>query len=183
MMSHEDDPKTTKDDYISANKDELGGETYRGISRKMHPEWEGWKIVDDHKVLPNFPLSLSTDTKLQGMIKCFYKKDFWDLIHGDQIDNQRIANKLFDATVNPGPISIKLIQQALRDIHTSNNGVYITPFVLNIDGKIGSATLNAIKGAGEEELLKAFEKQLKDYYDSRHNEKYQNGWENRAKAD
>ena len=25
--------------------DDAGGETYKGISRRYHPGWEGWKVV------------------------------------------------------------------------------------------------------------------------------------------
>ncbi|HBF18469.1 MAG TPA: hypothetical protein DDW81_00145 [Cryomorphaceae bacterium] len=32
--------------YVNDPSD-YGRETYRGISRRWHPYWEGWKIVDE----------------------------------------------------------------------------------------------------------------------------------------
>ena len=34
--------------YVN-DKDDRGGETYRGVSRRYHPNWSGWKIVDEYK--------------------------------------------------------------------------------------------------------------------------------------
>lgn len=31
------------------NPADSGGETYKGIARKFHPAWPGWKMVDDLK--------------------------------------------------------------------------------------------------------------------------------------
>ena len=36
--------------YANVSGD-LGGETYRGISRKNFPSWNGWEIVDEKKPL------------------------------------------------------------------------------------------------------------------------------------
>ena len=36
--------------YANVSGD-LGGETYRGITRKNFPKWDGWKIVDENKPL------------------------------------------------------------------------------------------------------------------------------------
>ena len=33
----------------SNDKDDPGGETYKGISRNMNKDWEGWKIIDSYK--------------------------------------------------------------------------------------------------------------------------------------
>lgn len=31
--------------YVN-DKDDAGGETYRGISRKYNPTWQGWTMID-----------------------------------------------------------------------------------------------------------------------------------------
>ena len=31
------------------DSDDSGGETYRGISRRYNPTWEGWDIIDTYK--------------------------------------------------------------------------------------------------------------------------------------
>ena len=31
------------------DSDDSGGETYKGISRRYNPKWEGWPIIDNYK--------------------------------------------------------------------------------------------------------------------------------------
>lgn len=84
------------------DKDDRGGETYRGIARKFHQNWEGWFIVDRHKKEANFPRCLKTDITLNDMVVRFYKKEFWDKIGGDKIKSEKIALQLIDSAVNEG---------------------------------------------------------------------------------
>ena len=90
-----------------------GGETYKGIARKFHPKWEGWKIIDSRKPLKHG--QILNDTKLDDMVTRFYKKEYWDVIDGDKIQDQKIANTLYDFGVNAGyGRSIKNIQIVLK---------------------------------------------------------------------
>jgi len=82
--------------------DDLGGETYKGISRKNWPEWEGWKIVDREKKNKNFPKSLDSLVFLIDEVLKFYKVNFWDKVWGDKINKQLVAEMLFDSAVNEG---------------------------------------------------------------------------------
>ena len=43
-----------------------GGETHRGVARKFHPKWPGWKIVDKYKAdFPNdFVRRINDDQEL-----------------------------------------------------------------------------------------------------------------------
>ena len=44
-------PKILKHEggYVD-NPNDIGKETYGGISRKYNPNWEGWKFIDDWKL-------------------------------------------------------------------------------------------------------------------------------------
>jgi lysozyme family protein len=89
-----------------------GGETYCGISRKFWPNWAGWKIVDANKPLKHN--QIIKNPTLESLVKGFYKKEFWDKIEGDKIDNQDVADTLYDFGVNAGTgVSIKQIQKVL----------------------------------------------------------------------
>lgn len=93
-------------------KGDRGGETYKGIARNFFPKWEGWKIVDAKKPLRHN--QIIKDETLDKMVHDFYKKTFWDVVGGDQIEDQSIANTLYDFGVNTGqPRSIKNIQKVL----------------------------------------------------------------------
>ncbi|MBI4778257.1 N-acetylmuramidase [Candidatus Desantisbacteria bacterium] len=88
-----------------------GGETYKGIARKMNSKWDGWVIIDMMKNEKNFPANLDSTVQLQEKIKAFYEVNYWDKIRGDEIENQHIAESIFDFAVNAGHIiSAKLAQ-------------------------------------------------------------------------
>jgi lysozyme family protein len=98
-----------------------GGETYRGITRRSFPKWEGWKIIDEVK--NQYPRNLKEtinnlhSDELDELVYSFYKEMFWDKFRGDEIPFQKIANILFDSTVNMGPSRpIKFLQKALNII-------------------------------------------------------------------
>ena len=121
--------KTSKNEGGYAHvKGDTGGETYAGISRRWHPNWAGWKVVDKHK-----PLKYNQhidDADLSVAVWSFYKTMFWDAIGGDRIDAQLVAERLYDFGVNAGQSkSIKQIQAILGIPET---------------GKPDAATLEAI---------------------------------------
>ena len=88
-----------------------GGETYKGVARKMHPRWQGWEIVDRHKPLRKGAFIESS--MLERLVLEFYKKEFWDRVQGDKLRFQNVANQLYDMAVNAGPkTAIKLFQKS-----------------------------------------------------------------------
>lgn len=80
-----------------------GGETYKGIARRMNPKWDGWVDVDVLKKEKGFPANLDGNALLQEKIKAFYEANYWDRIRGDEIQNQDVAESIFDFAVNAGP--------------------------------------------------------------------------------
>ena len=104
----------------SNNVNDLGGETKYGIT---------WKTAKDHGYNDVSKLTIEQAKKI-------YKKDFWDINNFDLLDNQEVANNLFDFGVNSGVSrAIKYAQTIL----TKNFGLDMV-----IDGKCGKQTVNAI---------------------------------------
>ncbi len=129
-----------------------GGETYRGISRRYHPRWEGWKIVDDHKSWMAFPESLATDLRLEPLVIKFYRDEFWK--YGGLV-SQKLANKVFDAAVNmDSPNAHRILQRALRQVG----------FKVKVDGAFGPKTLRAANSANLQKLLLEFRAYACVYY-------------------
>lgn len=109
-------------------KQDRGGETYKGIARNFFPRWAGWKIVDSRKPLKHG--QIINDSMLDNLVKQFYKTEFWDVVGGDLIEDQSIANTLYDFGVNAGQgRSISNIQRVLK---------------LPITGKINDRLIHAI---------------------------------------
>jgi lysozyme family protein len=140
--------------------DDAGGETYCGVSRRFHPTWAGWKIIDAEKeirdkwnspnfqqskrdeALANFPQALRCDDTLRELVKMFYKVNFWDRFRGDAIPDAHVALELFDTGVNMGVHrAVLFLQQSLNLLN--RNGTAFDDLVE--DGKIGNNTLNALR--------------------------------------
>lgn len=109
--------------YVN-DKNDRGGETYKGIARKFHADWKGWNIIDAYKKKANFPKNLSLDSQLQKLVKDLYRKLYWDAVWGDKLLNQKVANDLYDTAVNMGvATSIKLSQRIYKMTETGKMSI------------------------------------------------------------
>lgn len=80
---------------------DTGGMTYAGIARNKNPQWSGWPLVDKKEF----------GGSLTGMVREFYRTEFWDKMRGNEITNQEVANTIFNFGVNAGMgMAIKLAQ-------------------------------------------------------------------------
>lgn len=129
-----------------------GGQTWEGISRNNYPTWSGWKIIDSYKPQANFPSILHKDGSLASLVMEFYKAAEWDVILGDEINNQSIANFLADWGTNAGAsIPLKHAQEILK---------------ITADGKAGPVTIAAINDAPDQaELFKELVAARLQFYD------------------
>jgi len=121
---------------------DFGGETYRGIARRKHPNWPGWIIIDKEKPFRKFPPQI--DLLLRPAVEKFYRIRFWDELYGDEVleTNFEIAQELFDTAVNMGiHRAIKFLQQALNLL---NRNETLFPD-LTEDGILGEKTIMAFK--------------------------------------
>lgn len=107
-------------------KGDRGGMTYAGIARNYHPDWSGWKLID-----------AGQEENLTEQVRTFYRKNYWNKIKGDEIQNQTVAFSIYDFAVNGGVrVASKLAQRVVGS----------TP-----DGCIGPATVRAINEMVEDE--------------------------------
>lgn len=114
-----------------------GGETYKGISRRAHPNWEGWKYIDARKAVP------------ESLVASFYYSNFWNKLRCEDMQYP-IGEYLFDFGVNAG------IDRAARLVQ-SLVGV-------KVDGIVGEVTLSAIKRYDTKELMSRLLVERLDYY-------------------
>jgi lysozyme family protein len=65
----------------SNDKNDTGGETVLGLTRKYEPNWQGWVIVDAAKKTANFKATLKErEDELKMLAIKHYKKEYWDNI-------------------------------------------------------------------------------------------------------
>lgn len=128
--------------YVN-DPDDKGGETHRGVARRFHPHWPGWKIIDDYKTKhpDDFIKRVNDDPKLVELSKQLYRAKYWAPILGDQISNQAIANKVFDTGVNQGVgTSVRYLQESLNLLNRNQKNY---PDI-KVDGSMGPATLKSL---------------------------------------
>lgn len=124
--------------WYSNHPNDIGGETYRGISRVYFPDWSGWPIVD---ALKASALALRENEDLRLMVYDFYKQNFWNRFRGDDIKSQLVANELMDIAVNLGVHRACLfLQKALNHL----NGFQKRWLDLVEDAIVGPATLSTL---------------------------------------
>jgi lysozyme family protein len=164
-----------------------GGETYKGIARRSHPNWDGWKIIDSEKKKLSPPFTayrmngiLDKIEELQGFVEELYKKEYWDKMGCDDFSS-RVSLGLFDFGVNAGPKrAFQSLQHALND--EGNN--------LTVDGSFGNLSKKVYKevngdGKKDSKLFKSMLEYRRNFYkrlaESNPNLKvFLNGWLNRV---
>ena len=141
----------------SNNPYDSGGETYAGISRNNWPNWEGWSHIDEIKTRWDSIKNINTAIQISpypfpAWIQQFYKQNFWDPLQLDSVNDQQIANAVYDFGVNAGiDRSAKFIQ------HATN---------VPVDGIIGGMTLRAINTNNPQVTLGLFNHNREDFYKS-----------------
>jgi lysozyme family protein len=78
-----------------------GGETYMGIARNFHPDWKGWVLIDKEKEKGEIPWQKKFDY-LRKDVEAFYLEEFWNPLNLSEVNDQSIANSIFDLAVNLG---------------------------------------------------------------------------------
>ena len=152
--------------YVNDPKDS-GGETFKGVSRVFNPTWQGWQIIDKFKTDKLFPSILYRNLELEKLINMFYKFNYWDKCMLDNIDNQEIAESIFDFGVNAGvKVSSKLAQKICN---------------VDSDGIIGIKSIDAINSVKPEYFMPYFKiGRIEHYLDcvknNSNNQKFLYGW-------
>lgn len=109
------------------DKDDAGGETYKGIARRFHSSSIMWKEIDKIKAnikgsgtadmsrIKTINKLLEHNTIVTKEVERIYKKEYWDTLHLDEMRSEKIAYQLFETAVNMGvSAAIKLAQKTLN---------------------------------------------------------------------
>ncbi len=136
-----------------------GGETKYGISKRSYPH-----------------VDIKALTEAQA--KDIYYRDWWLRLRCNEIQDNRIAQKYLDTSINVGPRNgVRILQRALCDVGEA----------VVIDGIIGPKTLAATNRADPDKLLASMR-----YHQAQHYKKlidrnpelarFERGWMNRANS-
>ncbi len=136
--------------------DNNGAEVCAGINRHYWPGWSGWDKIDVLKSIRDKKTTnteLAKDPTFRALVEAFYQANFWTPMIA-QINDQGVANWVFDKAVQAGMIqAVKLIQRA-AGVHD--------------DGNFGPKTLAEINGASPAVLLANAKQQAVAFYQELH---------------
>lgn len=155
--------------------DDPGGETYFGITRRDHPDWAGWELIDSAKREDGFPHSLSRIDALGSMVRRLYRDKYWIPARCEEFP-EPVGEILFDIAVNSGRNRAwKFLQGTLNALDER----------VKIDGVVGPKTLEAVSKLDPEGLGDALQSCRFGYYMGliaarKVNEKFEGGWVARA---
>lgn len=144
---------------------DVGGETYAGIARTRHPDWQGWQWIDQGE---------TDSARLHRAVRDFYRENFWAPICGDAIRRQAVANSIFDFAVNAGVSTAAHLAQEAAGATS--------------DGIIGPHTLRKLNRYSASEFVPAYALRKMAHYAgicTRHpaQKKFLLGWLNRTLDD
>ncbi len=121
--------------------DDRGGETYRGIARRFHPDWPGWTRIDRAKRRADFPRCLDDDRELQAAVAELYRRLYWEPVGGDRLPDEALGIELMDTAVNMGVRrAARFLQEALNLLNRNQRS---WPDLV-VDGWIGDKSIAAL---------------------------------------
>jgi len=108
-----------------------------------------------------------------------YKLGYWDPLLADNIDDQLLAEILFDFHVNAGAAAVRVLQGALNDTGAKPQ--------IAADGVMGPGTLQALQSTDQVAVYRIYKQRRIDYYRDLVARKpsltkFLNGWLNRVNS-
>lgn len=162
--------------YVNDSCDN-GGETYRGISRKSNPNWNGWEIVDSLKPVKRGEIIKNCD--LEVMVIDFYDEKYYQRLRLDEISDLMISGHLLCQSVHSGrSAGVKCLQRSINAVLGANT--------LRVDGIIGNKTISKCNELRDNcELTNEIVMERKKFYKSvvdknPSQKKFYQGWINRV---
>ena len=148
--------------YVN-DKDDNGGETIFGVTRKYYPFMKIWTSIDMLPLIKDKKAYKPTEEEMEEIFQVYYK-NYYKPCNINLFENKELGLHVFDMAVNAGvKAAVKLLQRLLR----------ITPD--GICGKQTIATANV-----KTRVLDGYIQQRIDYYvdisKKGNNKKFLNGW-------
>lgn len=155
------------------NPKDTGKETFAGISRLWWPKSKIWPIIDKIKkavVKPGMNIHnrnvwklINKESKkypeLVGLISSFYKINFWNINQLDRINDQQIANTVYDFSVNAGE------DEAAETLQESVN-ILMTGYPnLSVDGDVGNKTIAAVNLMNPKAIYEVYNQKRLEHYE------------------
>ena len=140
---------------FSNHPSDPGGMTNLGVTKRVWEEWVGHEVTEQ-----------TMRDLTPAIVGPMYKAKYWDKVCGDDLPSG-VDYVVFDAAINSGPgRAIKWLQACVK---------------VDVDGKIGPNTLNAVTAFSDVDLISDYNKRrLSFLLDLPTWEVFGKGWTNRV---
>lgn len=148
--------------YVN-DKDDKGGETIYGITRRNHPELKIWNSIDQLPTIREKKAYRANKVEMEAVEMIYYRK-YYRKLQCDYFDDDCLSLQLFDMGVNAGvSTAAKLLQEVLG---------------VTKDGIVGEQTITTANL--KRNVTEAYKERRKEYYmavsKKGNNAKYLKGW-------
>lgn len=154
--------------------DDNGRETWRGFARAYNPKSPVWPVIDDIKKRnpvftkqayagrpQNLNKLLYANKYINDIIDAVYERDYFNINRLQDLNDQQLAENVADCGVNCGTgTAARMLQKAFNISHSPNIKA------IDVDGKIGNATINSVNSDVAELIYRAYNQLRKAYYDN-----------------
>lgn len=98
-----------------------GGQTWKGISRHMHPNCDIWPLMDAHLKAKHGIAIIKADAELEKRVQLFYYNEFWLKLRINEINSLPIKLKYFNQAINTGLVPATKFQQESVQLATTGH--------------------------------------------------------------
>jgi lysozyme family protein len=106
---------------LKIDPNDRGGQTWKGISRVMHPECNIWPLIDAHLKSKHGIAIFKADVELEKRVQLFYYNEFWLKLRLNEIKSLPIKLKYFNTAVNVGLVPATKFQQESVQLATTGH--------------------------------------------------------------
>lgn len=119
-----------------------GGLTYKGVTKRDHPNWDGWQYIVNGII--------TNPAALEIAHRKLFKELYWNTFNGDTVKNQPIANEIFDNGINMGTGIAEIFLQKALNVTNKNQTIYGN---LKVDGVVGPKTITILNSHPNPDLV------------------------------
>lgn len=145
------------------DRDDKGGQTIYGITRRNHPELKIWNSIDQLPTIREKKAYRASEEEMEEVRMIYYRK-YYRKLQCDYFNDENLALQLFDFGVNAGiSTAAKLLQEVLG---------------VTKDGIVGEQTVHTANV--QKKVCEKYKTKRKQYYmavsKKGNNAKYLKGW-------
>lgn len=153
----------------SNDKDDSGGETVFGLTRKNFPNLRIWASLDEQKGIVKKRGYKPTDEEYDEIMRT-YEREFYMRLNIQYFQDEALAMQLFDFAINAGRSrAVKTLQRMMH---------------INVDGICGMQTIATANVRHHKSVREDYRKNRIAFYQDiarkRNNQKFLKGWLKRA---